>query len=117
MITNHLLDHFLGPLKAQQGLGVGVLWSVVSTHRDTQALSTDQLKQSSRCSDCSGGRSTNTRFLVASPKIYHTSNVLKLRLTRARASVSSVCDLALRKVPAIVIIQPISLLNTTAVNA
>jgi len=35
----------------------------------------------------------------------------------ARAAVSSVCDLVLREMRAIVIIQLISLMKTTAVNA
>ena len=55
-------------------------------------------------------------FSFAALKVINTSNALNLNLTPARASVSPVCDLALRKMPAIVIIQPILLLKTTAVN-
>jgi len=56
-------------------------------------------------------------FSFVAIKVFNTSNVLHLRLMHARASVSSVCDLALREMRAIVIIQLISLLKTTAVNA
>ena len=56
-------------------------------------------------------------FSNAELKFINASNALNFRLTPTRASVSSVCDLALCKIPAMVIIQLILLLNTTAVNA
>mgnify|MGYP003636996605 CR=1 FL=1 len=55
-------------------------------------------------------------FAIAALKVINTSNALNLNLTPARASVSPVCDLALREMRAIVIIQPILLQKTTAVN-
>ena len=81
-----LLSDTPWPAKGATGAGCGGVWSVVSTHRDTRALSTDQLKQSSRCSDCSGARSTYTRFLVCSPKGYQNVKRSKFQ-PRARARV------------------------------
>ena len=55
-------------------------------------------------------------FSFAALKVINTSDALNLRLTPARASVSSVCDLALREMLAIVMIQLTSLLKTIAMN-
>mgnify|MGYP003631423980 CR=1 FL=1 len=73
------------------GTGSGVRLSLVSTHRDTQALITDQSKQSSRCSDCSEGGSPHARFRDCSPKGYQHVKRSKFKShARARVGVTSV---------------------------
>ena len=104
------------PLWSVKG-ATGVRCGVVSTHRDMRALSTAQLKKVADVAIVAGIGRRIPVFAIAALEFINRPLRWNLRLTPARASVSSMCDLALRKVRAIVIIQLILLPNTTAVNA